>query len=115
VTAKISRAPLWRGDGAGLDVTRKTGKGLGLAFAPPWDMVEAHKHGRMSDEDYTLRYQSQLEGIHDERYHELWRLAMDHFAGRLVLRCYCKDGVFCHTYLLINHLLKRFPDLFSIV
>lgn len=114
-TVRISRAPLWRGDGEGLDVTRKTGAGLGLVFAPPWELVEAHKHGRMTDEEYTWRYQAILRAIPDERFHEAWRLGMDHFNGRLVLLCYCKDGKFCHTYLLINHILERFPDLFSIV
>jgi hypothetical protein len=112
---KISRAPLWRGDGGGLDVTRKTGRGLGLVFAPPWNMVEAHKHGRMTDERYTELYLEQLRRIPDERYHELWQLAVVHFNARLVLRCYCKDGAFCHTYLMIDHMLERFPALFCIV
>lgn len=115
MAVRISRAPLWRGDGGGLDVTRKSGVGLGLVFAPPWELVTAHKQGSMTDEDYTSRYMAQLQAIPDEKYHEAWRLAVQHFDGRLVLRCYCKDGKFCHTYLLIEHMLERFPDLFSII
>ena len=55
---RLARAQLTRGEAGpgGIDVTRKSGRGLGLLFAPTWDMIMQHKRGCITDEEYTRRY-----------------------------------------------------------
>lgn len=112
---RVARAQLKSGETSpgGVDVTRKSGRGLGLLFAPTWDMVMQHKKGCMTDEEYTERYLALLEKVPREaidklHQHGLWN------GGLLVLYCYCRDGLFCHTYLLLSFLTSRFPALFTL-
>jgi len=114
IKVRLARAQLKHGDGpGGIDVTRKTGKGLGLLFAPTWDMVMQHKKGCITDEEYVRRYLAILEKIPREvidklHNHGLWN------GGLLILYCYCPDQSFCHTYLLLSFLASRFSDLFTL-
>jgi hypothetical protein len=114
IKVRLARAQLKHGDGpGGIDITRKSGKGLGLLFAPTWDMVMQHKKGCITDEEYTRRYLVQLEKIPAEAFtklhqHGLWN------GGLLVLYCYCPDRTFCHTYLLMSYLASHWGDSFTL-
>jgi len=111
---RLTRAAINRTDN-GLDVTRKSGEGLGLVFAPTWDMIRAHKTNTISDGTYTKKYLEILAGIPEDLYAELYRFGAlsTQPSGVLTFLCYCRDGKFCHTYLLMNYLIERFPNHFS--
>ena len=98
----------------GLDITRKSAKGLGLQFAPTWDMVMGHKGGSLTDEVYTSLYWVILDTVPQTSFDELYQHGLNH-SNRLVLQCYCRSGKFCHTILLIKYLCSRYKDKFCII
>lgn len=92
----------YRGDDA-LDVTVKSATGHGRAFRPTWEIVMAHKAGRISDEEYTERYLAMLR--HSYRTQQAswrWLLAQE----SVTLLCYCRPGKFCHRHILKDVLVK---------
>ena len=111
----IRRAQLKRGS-VGVDVTVKSAQGWARAFAPSWSMVMGHKDGKLSDEQYTTLYLAILRKAPLAAWYWLERQAVN---GELTVLCYCRDfdasgqRVFCHTHLLIDYAVERFPDLFA--
>lgn len=97
----------------GLDVTRKTGTGLGANFAPTWEMIMGHKSGAIDDATYSERYFEILDALPESIFQELHRYGLEQ-GGRLVLQCYCASGKFCHTILLIQYLRSRYQELFRV-
>jgi uncharacterized protein YeaO (DUF488 family) len=108
-TVTVDRAQI--GKKAGLDVTVKSGSGIGKAFAPTWDMVMGYRNGPISSHQYTEQYNAILESVPIE----VWRRLYLHGkkSGGLTFLCYCKDGDFCHTNLLIQYLVDDPYDLFN--
>jgi hypothetical protein len=91
----------------GIDTTVKSAQGPFRALAPTWDMVMGYKNKTLSEAAYTEQYQAILQRVPDQ----LWEtLAAQREA---FLLCYCRDGVFCHTHLIISHLVKRWPKRFE--
>ena len=85
-----------------LDITAKSGKGIGLIFAPPWDMVMGVKRGRISEAEYTERYLELLR----RRYRQNEAVFMSLLRRkRVVLCCYCGVG-FCHRHIAVDVLEK---------
>ena len=76
-------------------------------FSPNWSMVIGHKHGILSDEQYTQLYNEILDAAKDSDYRRLFEKAEN---NTLTLLCYCRDDWFCHTHLLIKRLKEKFPD-----
>ena len=105
---QIRRAPLRRGQ-QGVDITVKSAKGPARAFAPSWDMVRGHQEGTLSDEEYTRRYLPILQAAPRETWEWLAKQAV---GGQLTVRCFCRDGKFCHGHLLVSYATSTFPDLF---
>lgn len=85
-----------------LDITVKSGQGLGKMFAPKWDWVMGYKEGRYSEYDYTKFYREMLDKIP----YPAWEPLLDR--NLVVLGCYCKAGDFCHRVLLAKYLVERF-------
>lgn len=93
------------------DTTVKTGFSV---FKPSWDIVLAHKAGRMSDEEYTSEYRKLM--------NKSWRENRDKWMDFIqqtepvALGCFCTaksvahvhpDGTFfCHRFLLKDILEK---------
>jgi hypothetical protein len=76
--------------------------------SPEWKHVLDHRDGKETDEEYTKWYRARLTAgrniIHK------W---IQQFPGEsLIFMCWCKDGEFCHTYLLIDWLVENWPDEF---
>lgn len=96
-----------------LDVTVKNAKGSVRMFAPSWDMVMGHKNNpkTWTDAHYTFFYLDKLSRIPVEVWEKMHEWGVAH-GGSITLMCFCKDGTFCHTYLLIEHAVKHFPRLF---
>jgi len=91
----------------GLNTTVKSATGPWRAFAPTWDMVMAWKTGALSQEVYTAQYQAILQEIPPPIWDEL--AALD----QATLLCYCRDGWFCHTHLIIQYAIQHWPDRFQ--
>lgn len=87
----------------GLDITVKSGKGIGTVFAPTWDMVMGVKQGRITEAEYTEQFLNLLR----ERYRRD-EAAFTEVLNReqIVLLCYCRAGVFCHRHLVVDVLEK---------
>lgn len=101
----LSRAPLRRGS-KGLDITVKSSTGLCRFFAPTWDMVMGIKNHTITEAEYQRRYLERLQKIPTKIIKDLA------FTDRTFL-CYCNNGEFCHTYILIRYLITNFPQWFT--
>lgn len=113
----LSRAQIGR-DVTGIDVTVRGQDTYGRHFAPTWALVLDHKAGRITNEEYAARYLKLLEDRYNDDPWTRTAVAYLHQYGRsrndrAVLLCYCRDGVFCHTHLLMKWLIERHPDLFD--
>lgn len=91
-----------------LDVTVKGAKGFAKWLAPTWKMVMGHKDGSLSDEEYIKMYLSKLEGTPSFVISELEKLGPE-----ITFVCFCANGSFCHTYLLMDYLVEHFPTKFK--
>lgn len=85
-------------DAVMIDITVKSGV---PAFAPTWQMVKGVKGGWMTQEEYVQDYrrmmslsQSQNKAVWDS----VLKIALT--GKQVVLACYCRNGSFCHRYLL---------------
>lgn len=87
----------------GLDITVKSGKGIGKVFAPTWDMVMGVKQGRITEAEYTERFLNLLR----ERYRQDEGAFIEVLKReQVVLMCYCRAGAFCHRHLVVDVLEK---------
>jgi len=91
-------------DGAdGLDITVKSGIGIGKVFAPTWDMVMGVKQGRITEAEYTEQFLNLLR----ERYRQNEAAFAEVLKReRVVLLCYCRARAFCHRHLVVDVLEK---------
>jgi len=105
---KIRRAQLYRGKG--VDVTVKSAKDMARFFAPTWGIVMNHKSGAINDEQYTKAYRKILDDVGRNAWVWLANQAVD---GEVTVLCFCRDGSFCHTYLLAAYAAEKYPDLFE--
>lgn len=106
---KIKRASL-SSKTPGVDITVKSAQGFAKEFAPTWEMVMGHKDGTVSDAEYTAQYRTIL----DQASKEAWRWVKTQATeGLLTLLCYCPDGKFCHTHLMIEYMVGRWPQHFE--
>lgn len=94
-----------------LDITVKGSGGLGRNFAPTWEMVLGHKRGEVSDAEYTKRYFAILDALPVDTFRRLYRFGQK--TGEITFLCYCPDGSFCHTYLLMDYLVRKYPTGFT--
>lgn len=75
----------------------------GIALSPLRTMVNRHKSGAISDEQYTKEYLELLRW----RYQWYPQVFIDILSrGRVVLACYCAEGKFCHRHLAVDVLRK---------
>ena len=106
---KLTRAQIRPGV-EGVDVTVKSAKGFARSFAPGWNMVMGYKRGMFTEAQYTERYMKILDAVSVEAWRWLYAQAVN---GEVTLLCYCRDGQFCHTYLLIDYAVKKYPTAFT--
>lgn len=74
-------------------------------------MVLGSKRGRMTPEEYERRYQFILRAVPRSTWRSLWRAGLEN-GGEVVLLCYCRDSWRCHTHLLIDYAVTRWPRAF---
>jgi len=95
-----------------VNVTIKSSVGLARMFTPTWDMVMEHKRGRLTNTDYTAQYHSILNKLTKEQVLAFYDQQRE--AGpTCTFLCFCQDGRFCHTHLLIDWLVDQHPFLFA--
>ena len=91
----------------GVDTTVKSAQGPYRALAPTWDMVMGYKNKMLSEAGYRTEYAAILQRVPAK----MW----DTFAAQseVVFLCYCRDNWFCHTHLIIEHLVQFWPERFQ--
>lgn len=100
------------------DVTVLSAKGVWREFAPEWKWVRAVKDGYMDEEEYTALYLNKLRNCNIKNvlcFIEKLRneaISYGNHDMNLNFQCYCKDGAFCHTYLLIGWLCSEYDSIF---
>ena len=103
---KLSRAQIRPGV-KGVDVTVKSAVGFARSFAPTWKMVMGYKNGTLTEAQYTEQYMKILDAVSVEAWRWLYAQAVN---GEVVLLCYCRDGWFCHTHLIIRLRLQEVSE-----
>lgn len=89
-----------------LDITVKSGQGVGRLLAPTWDMVLRLKRGVLSQDAYQQSYLQLLrERFRQDRAGFLAILTPAN-ADALHIGCYCAPHTFCHRYLAVEVLDK---------
>jgi hypothetical protein len=83
------------------DITVK-GK-VAIAFAPSWSMVQSHKSGEYSDEEYTCLYKT-LMNWSQKKYSDKWSDLLSR--DEVTIVCFCAPGKFCHRHLLKDILVN---------
>lgn len=81
-----------------IDTTVKSGV---KELAPTWDMVMQHKKGILPNEEYTEAYYKILD-YNYEHYPDFFKNLF--LMGNVAFGCYCRNGNFCHRYLLTKWL-----------
>lgn len=89
-----------------LDITVKSGVGLGRLLAPTWDMVLGVKRGTLSEARYSETYLELLRHRYRQNRSEFIRILTPEDTESLNLACYCKPHTFCHRYLAVEVLEK---------
>ena len=107
----LKRAQMRYNQSDRLDITIKSAVGFARAFAPTWRMVMEHKKGEITDTQYTAMYSGILALNAHHYINELEHFAAQH-NNNITFVCYCPDGKFCHTHLLIDYLVKHYPAAF---
>ena len=105
-----------------LDITRKSGAGIGLLFAPSWKiltpMIDARRRwkttatpfvDRVIEEnrlwhDYAEAYLDEMRGSY-ARHRADWESLLER--SEVTLCCYCSDYLACHRTLLANAVLTK--------
>ncbi|MBN1427420.1 MAG: hypothetical protein JXB07_03485 [Anaerolineae bacterium] len=88
-----------------LDITIKSGQGLGKLLAPTWDMVMGIKRGTLSHAGYTERYLDLLRTRYCDNKAGFIQL-LTPSNGELLIGCYCRPYSFCHRYIAVEVLQK---------
>lgn len=88
-----------------LDITIKSGKGLGRLLSPTWEMVMGIKQGRLSEEDYREQYLELLRSRYRQDSSGFVRI-LTGSGGTVTLACFCKPHTYCHRYLAVEVLEK---------
>lgn len=107
----LNCAPIRRNGVAGVDTTVKSAKGFWKRVAPTWSMVMDHKKTG-NDQAYIALYASILNQGGIELARQIYREGK-RSGGSLTFLCYCANGKFCHTHLLIDWLVKNYPEGFQ--
>lgn len=91
-----------------IDITVKSGSGIGKIFAPTWDMVMGVKNGTLSNEEYTATYYQLLTDRWNTHSKEILEFVEMVKTFPVTIVCYCQKGSFCHRYLLKEWLVYNF-------
>ena len=119
---KLTRRQLVRGHegsmGPGeLDVTAKSAGGWAASLAPTWAMVMSYRRGQMPEALFVKGYQDLLYRAFERRaalYVNMLGACSGGSggSGEVAFLCYCPDGVFCHTHVLIDFIVGWRGDVF---
>lgn len=74
---------------------------------PPWKIVQDHKSGIISNEEYCIRYVNHLDSIGIDRYKD-WLDSLVGSSDMILLLCYESPNKFCHRHILSNYLNNKF-------
>lgn len=99
-TLTIHTAQMSVDDPDTLDITVKSAtEWMGKFLRPSWQIVMAHKRGDITDDEYTPRYKQMLRDRYAAGSNTATIHRWFHTTDRVVLKCYCRDGAFCHRHI----------------
>lgn len=102
---KLTRSSMRTKGIKGIDITYRRK----LCVSPPRDLVLGYKAGAITEENYTEVYLKQLNDNAEDIITWAWCIC-----GEIIkFKCFCPEGAFCHTHLLIDWLIEKRPDLFQ--
>ena len=97
-TGRVQDASAFRSDGYfALDITVKSGAGVGRVFAPTWEMVIGYKLGGLDARRYVEQYRSLLKERVPRNLDKIRKFLARH--PKITLLCYCPEGSFCHRHI----------------
>ena len=73
---------------------------------PDWSIIMNHKNKIITDDEYKFEYFKQLNKLNPD-------ILINDLNNKIIL-CGCKSNSFCHRHLVIEYLLKYFPNLKTI-
>ncbi len=90
-----------------LNTTVKSGAGLGMVFAPTWQMVMQSKRNEITWDEYRQQYTALMR----QRYQANTAAFLEALnSDELIVCCYCRDTHMttqhCHRYILVEILEK---------
>lgn len=90
-----------------LDITVKSGAGLGCALAPSWALVGGVKgwkgYEALSEQEYAARYYDLLRTRYRRDSRPFLEILREE---QICLLCYCRPEAFCHRHLAVEILGK---------
>ena len=89
-----------------LDITVKSGQGLGRLLAPTWEMVMGIKRGALDQAGYEAMYIDLLRQRYRQDRSGFIRILTPENTDVIRLGCYCKPHTYCHRYLAVEVLEK---------
>ncbi len=89
----------------------KSAQGFTRSFAPNWELVMGCKNGTLTKAEYTEQYMKILGAVSVEAW--CWLNAQAAEGGEVVMLRYCRDGWFCHTRLIMQYAVEKYPQTFS--
>lgn len=81
-------------------------KGGNKEFAPTWDLLSRSKSGVSDSEQYTREFIPLMRISYKEN-QDSWKSLIN--KDKVAIACYCRNGNFCHRYLLVS-ILKSICD-----
>lgn len=114
----IATAQMRYDDRDAIDITAKSTSQAGRILAPTWELVAGHKHfanpndsrwhnaEALTDKQYSQAYLNLI----NQRYLADQRPFVYLLTRqRLILKCYCRGGAFCHRRLATGYLMGIAP------
>ena len=84
-----------------VDTTAKTAPDS--IFSPTWEMVKSIKNGSVTTAEYERQYRALMTSSYKQRKAEWMKFVLK---DKVAIACYCKDGAFCHRFVLRDILEK---------
>lgn len=108
---KLSRAQIYSRPEHGLDITRQTALDWLKPLAPTWSMVKQGRSGKMSQKEYKRLYIDILKRVNKNTWTLLHNIGFKW--KEIIFLCFCPNNSFCHTYLLIDYMADKMPDVYE--
>lgn len=96
-----------------IDITVKSARTEYKCFAPTWDLVMSSKRKQITKAQYKERFIKLLNTRNlDCAITNLQQTYITNHSKPIYLCCYCSLDRWCHTDMVIDYLIEKYPNLF---